>query len=272
MMNMKEFILAAFPRVVMGLLIAFCFAELCACGKEIAETRNVTENATEQETQSEVAKEISPTEESSTEKPKADETEQEPVKQEPTKKDSYAELDKMLEEINTDIEPGTTGCGMASIKVAAHLLNWGVGTGMGTDEIKDETVSWLSDKGNSEQVDFSYKLASVYDAYHKLLGSDAKELLEEAGCDDAAYPWSDSPVEPIEAIVEVVQLPDPTSVGDREFPGPDVAELVNLKGEETTVYLLADGRYMDRTSSVYIYDRVDTWTDASGVEWNEAVK
>ena len=82
------------------------------------------------------------------------------------------------------------------------------GTSMTTDEIKKETVSWLSDKGNSEQVEFSNKLASVYDAYQKLLGPDAKELLEQAGCDDAAYPWSDAPVETIEAIVEVVQLPD----------------------------------------------------------------
>ena len=79
---------------------------------------------------------------------------------------------------------------------------------MTTDEIKKETVSWFSDKGNSEQVEFSNKLASVYDAYQKLLGPDAKELLEQAGCDDAAYPWSDAPVETIEAIVEVVQLPD----------------------------------------------------------------
>ena len=76
------------------------------------------------------------------------------------------------------------------------------------NEIKKETVSWHSDKGNSNQVEFSNKLASVYDAYQKLLGPDAKELLEQAGCDDAAYPWSDAPVETIEAIVEVVQLPD----------------------------------------------------------------
>lgn len=57
-------------------------------------------------------------------------------------------------------------------------------------------------------MEFSNKLASVYDAYQKLLGPDAKELLEQAGCDDAAYPWSDAPIETIEAIVEVVQLPD----------------------------------------------------------------
>ena len=52
----------------------------------------------------------------------------------------------------------------------------------------------------------------------------------------------------------------------------DVEELVNQRGDETTVYLLADGRYMDRINAVYIYDGKDTWTDESGVEWNKAVK
>ena len=44
---------------------------------------------------------------------------------------------------------------------------------------------------------------------------------------------------------------------------PDVEELVNQRGDETTVYLLADGRYMDRINAVYIYDGKDTWTDES---------
>lgn len=142
---------------------------------------------------------------------------------------------------------------------------------MTTDEIKKETINWLSDKGNSDQVEFSNKLASVYESYNKLLGSDAKQLLESAGCTDAAYPWSDSPVETIEAIAEVVQLPEDSTdtSSDIDPSWKDVVELVNLKGDETTVYLLADGRYMDRTDSVYIYDGVDTWTDESGVEWNE---
>ena len=115
---------------------------------------------------------------------------------------------RALTQSDTDIQPETTGNGLISVKVATHLLDWGVGSSMTTDEVKKETVSWLADKGNSEQVEFSNKLASVYDAYQKLLGPDAKELLEQAGCDDAAYPWSDAPVETIEAIVEVVQLPD----------------------------------------------------------------
>ena len=55
-------------------------------------------------------------------------------------------------------------------------------------------------------------------------------------------------------------------------PGEDVVELVNLRGDETTVYKLDDGRYMDRTSTVFIFDGVDTWTDENGVEWNKTVR
>ena len=250
---------------------------LCACGQQKTETMTKTENSsTEQVVAGEDNSELVTAEDNNMEQTEAKEQNQlQDVKP------SYKEFRDVLDEIYTDILPGTAGNGMNSIKVAAHLLDWGVGTSMTTDEVKKETVSWLSDKGNSEQVEFSNKLASVYNAYRKLLGSDAKELLEQAGCDDAAYPWSDAPVETIEAIVEVVQLPeeqtkDDSSSSTEKFENkdnwPDVEELVNQRGDETTVYLLADGRYMDRINAVYIYDGKDTWTDESGVEWNKAVK
>lgn len=140
-----------------------------------------------------------------------------------------------------------------------------------TMEIKREVVEWMSEKGNDEQVNFSRKLSSVYEAYQQLLGSDAEKLLVSAGCDDTGYPWSDSPVETIETIIDLVQLPeDSAELLDTEstdtqsttsdinnsdnanslannseiaddtqtdtYPGPDVAEIVNLKGDETTVY------------------------------------
>ena len=243
---------------------------LCACGKQETGTMTNTGNSTEQVIASEDNSEAATAEDNNMEQNQLQDV-----------KPSYKEFRDVLDEIDSDIQPGTAGNGMNSIKTAAHLLNWGVGTSMTTDEVKKETVSWLSDKGNSEQVEFSNKLASVYDAYQKLLGSDAKELLEQAGCDDAAYPWSDAPVETIEAIVEVVQLPEEQTMDDsssstEKFENkdnwPDVEELVNQRGDETTVYLLADGRYMDRINAVYIYDGKDTWTDESGVEWNKAVK
>ena len=180
---------------------------------------------------------------------------------------------------------------------------------MTTDEIKKETINWLSDMGNSDQVEFSNKLALVYEAYNKLLSSDAEQLLESAGCTDAAYPWSDSPIETIEAIIDVVQLPEngenmmenqpveeanlaadddddesqevfseeigegnqESSLENEDYSGEDVVEIVNLQGETTTVYKLADGRYMDRIERIFIFDGVDTWTDTNGVEWNQAV-
>ena len=65
---------------------------------------------------------------------------------------------------------------------------------------------------------------------------------------------------------EVVQLPDEPSMDDsssstEKFENkdnwPDVEELVNQRGDETAVYLLVDGRYMDRINAVYIYDEKD---------------
>lgn len=176
---------------------------LCACGKQETGTMTNAGNSTEQVIASEDNSEPATVEDNNMEQTQLQDV-----------KPSYKEFRDVLDEINTNIQPGTAGNGMNSIKTAAHLLNWGVGTSMTTDEIKKETVSWLSDKGNSEQVEFSNKFASVYDAYQKLLGSDAKELLEQAGCDDAAYPWSDAPVETIEAIIEVVQLPEEPSMDD----------------------------------------------------------
>ena len=81
------------------------------------------------------------------------------------------------------------------------------------------------------------------------------------------YSWSDSPVETIETIIDVVQLPE-----NEDYPGEDVVEIINMQRETTTVYKLVDGRYMDRTNTVYIYDGKDTWTDTNGVEWNQEVK
>ena len=56
------------------------------------------------------------------------------------------------------------------------------------------------------------------------------------------------------------------------YPGADVVELVNLRGDTTTVYKLADGTYMDRIERCFTYNGTDTWTDEDGVEWNAAAK
>ena len=62
------------------------------------------------------------------------------------------------------------------------------------------------------------------------------------------------------------------SQDDAAYPGADVVEIVNLRGDETTIYKLEDGTYMDRMERRFTYNGADIWTDENGVEWNEAAK
>lgn len=70
---------------------------------------------------------------------------------------------------------------------------------------------------------------------------------------------------------EVEAMPQ-ESRDDTAYPGADVAEIVNLRGDKTTIYKLADGTYMDRVDRHFIYNGTDTWTDENGAEWNEVAK
>ena len=54
---------------------------------------------------------------------------------------------------------------------------------------------------------------------------------------------------------------------ETSYPGADVVELVNLRGDMTTVYKLADGTYMDRIERRFTYNGTDTWIDEDGAEW-----
>lgn len=48
----------------------------------------------------------------------------------------------------------------------------------------------------------------------------------------------------------------------------DVVELVNMAGDSTTVYKLADGRYLDRMDRFFTYDGAENWTCEDGSIWN----
>ena len=112
----------------------------------------------------------------------------------------------ILDEINQTVSVGTAGSYMTAVQAAAKLLDWGTNTGLDPAEIREATVNWLMDKGNDEQVAFSDKLALVDDAYQKLLGDGAEDLLSSAGLEAAECDWGNQPVETIEAIMDAVGL------------------------------------------------------------------
>lgn len=103
----------------------------------------------------------------------------------------------------------------------------------------------------------------------KNLNSSKKEETETQASKELEKALS-TEVEGSESESTVFETEEITSEGD--YPGADVVEIVNLRGDETTVYKLADGTYMDRIDRRFTYNGTDTWTDEDGIEWNEAVK
>lgn len=127
-------------------------------------------------------------------------TEQEAPFQEQFKKDAVWELEGLLDEMTPSEDENE------AVRQAASLMNWGVGTTLGEDEIASTTKDWLAAQGADRQKQAQAQLKKVDAAYRKLLGSEGEALLNRAGCRDiAAYPWGDGePLETVEALLNGV--------------------------------------------------------------------
>lgn len=112
----------------------------------------------------------------------------------------------ILDELDQTVTVGTAGSSMTAVQGAVKLLDWGVGTGLGADEIQAAAEQWLAAKSDDDRAAFVEKLTNVDSMYQRLLEEGAESLLESAGCADAAYPWSDGPVDSIEAIMTAAGL------------------------------------------------------------------
>ena len=111
----------------------------------------------------------------------------------------------ILDEIDQTVTIGTSGSSLLAVQAAVKLLDWGVNTGLGTDEISDAASTWLAAK-NNDLADCLKKLELVDDAYQKLLTNEARELLDSAGCEKVEITWGSDSVEPIEAIMQTAGL------------------------------------------------------------------
>ena len=97
---------------------------LCACGTQGAGTSAFTEGSTEQAVMTEERTEQTASD--TTEQAEATGQTEEAVQ---TKKPSYLELDHILDEINTDIYPGTAGSSLVSLQKSLlpsmmHIRNY----------------------------------------------------------------------------------------------------------------------------------------------------
>ena len=111
----------------------------------------------------------------------------------------------ILDEIERNVTTGTSGSSLLAVQEAVKLLDWGVNTGLGADEISDAASTWLAAR-NNDLTDCLKKLELVDEAYRKLLTDEARELLDSAGCEDVEITWGSDPVEPVEAIMQPAGL------------------------------------------------------------------
>ena len=111
----------------------------------------------------------------------------------------------ILDEIDASVTVGTAGSSLLAVQAAVKMLDWGVNTGLGTDEISGAASTWLAAR-NDDLADHLQKLALVDEAYRKLLTDEARELLDSAGYAETEITWGSDPVEPIEAIMQAAGL------------------------------------------------------------------
>lgn len=111
----------------------------------------------------------------------------------------------VLDEIDADVLVGTAGSSLSAVQAAVKLLNWGVDTGLGTDEISEAASTWLAGK-NDDLADCLQKLRLVDDAYQEMLTDSARDLLDSAGCADVDITWGSEPVAAVEAVMQAAGL------------------------------------------------------------------
>lgn len=132
------------------------------------------------------------------------------VHDEPKHDDALADTPQVLtlpilEEIETSVTIEGSDPSASAVPAAVKLLDWGMNTGLDTEEIGDAASAWLAAK-DGEANDLLNKLKLVDDAYQKLLTADARELLDGAGCEEVEITWGSDPVEPVEAIMQAAGL------------------------------------------------------------------
>lgn len=112
-----------------------------------------------------------------------------------------AELTALLDDFGARIQSGSAGSSLRAVAQAARLMDWGMSTGMTDAQISAAAADYLAALDEDAKALYLMQIDSLDYAYKQLLQPGQEELLSEAGCADAAYPWSDSPIPAVESLM-----------------------------------------------------------------------
>lgn len=110
------------------------------------------------------------------------------------------ELDKLLDQVEDNVFPGTAGCSLTAVGYTVSLLDWCKTAGVSDTELRADLTAWVQGK---DTVELARKFELVMDVYDQLMGDTAQDLLDTAGVQTDNYPWPESCRQMMQTILEV---------------------------------------------------------------------
>lgn len=110
------------------------------------------------------------------------------------------ELDKLLDQVEDNVFPGTAGCSLTAVRYTVNLLDWCKTAGVSDTELRADLTAWVQGK---DTVELARKFELVMDVYDRLMGDNAQDLLDTAGVQTDNYPWPESCRQMMQTILEV---------------------------------------------------------------------
>lgn len=144
-----------------------------------------------------------------------------------------AELTALLDDFGTRIQSGSAGSSLRAMAQAARLMDWGMSTGMTDAQISAAAADYLAALDEDAKALYLMQIDSLDYAYKQLLQPGQEELLSEAGCADAAYPWSDSPIPAVESLMTALGA---RSAGAEAETSAGAASAVQSAGSARSAY------------------------------------
>ena len=110
------------------------------------------------------------------------------------------ELDRLLDQVEDNVFPGTAGCSLTAVRYTVDLLDWCKTAGVSDTELRADLTAWVQGK---DTVELARKFELVMDVYDRLMGDSAQDLLDAAGVQTDSYPWPESCRQMMQTILEV---------------------------------------------------------------------
>lgn len=116
------------------------------------------------------------------------------------------QLNSYLSEIQTDVQPETPGHYEKTLRVSVEFLDWATYISLDDEEVRQQIATWISNMDDDEKAMFEESLYSMDEMIDELFGENGRDILEEHGYKDNAYPWNERAQEVKEILMEVAGI------------------------------------------------------------------